>query len=390
MSSFDHQPIETIRFNERDQRKIIDELRTRKSDDKGLSRAVRVMYNAPCMTVSISNPGGNTVRYSVIPRNLSRRGVAFLHGRFIYPDSKCNIVLPTLDGESMTMEGHIVRCHHLTGTIHEVAAGFDSPIDLTLFVQMTAAELEAHHEEYTNDVANGTIEQGPRKLGNILLIDSYALDLKLFCTLLDRTGFHCHGFANATEAMEAVNTQEIDAAIIDVCREPAYGLQTISGLREQGLKGPILAISADDDEETRDAALQAGAEVFLAKPLEGDIIEEELAKLLCIELVDVIPTDPIISTLSEDESMRPLLREFVNNARELISTLKSAHYAQDLNHLRLICRQLKGAGGGYGFEDVTYSAQSVIDTISTAENDAQVVREAVDNLLDVLRRIRVC
>lgn len=79
------------------------------------------------MTVSVANPGGYVVNDSVIPRNLSRRVVALFHGRFVYPDCKYNIILPTLDGKSMTMEGLIVRRKHLTGMIHEVAAAFSSP-----------------------------------------------------------------------------------------------------------------------------------------------------------------------------------------------------------------------------------------------------------------------
>ncbi len=120
MSSFDHHPIETIRLNDRDKRRIIEEIKSRKPEGKGPTRGIRVTYNSTRMTVSIANPGGNVVNYSVIPRNISRHGVSFSHGRFVYPDCQCNIVLATLDGESMTMEGRIVRCDHLMGTIHEV------------------------------------------------------------------------------------------------------------------------------------------------------------------------------------------------------------------------------------------------------------------------------
>jgi len=389
LSQFDNHPIETIRFNERDKRKILDSLIMPQQEDKGSARNMRIVYSAPSMTVSITNPGGNTVTYSVIPRNLSRRGVSFLHGRFIYPDCKCSVILPTLDDEKVTMEGYIVRCIHLAGTIHEVATIFDSPVDLSLFVEMTPSEQETHHEEYSNDVASGAVVQGPRRLGDVLLIDGYPLDLKLYSTLLDRIGFHSQGFPSGTEAMQVISASEVNVAIVDVCRDPAYGLETIIKLRKEGVKRPVVAISVDDDEETREAALQAGADAFLSKPLDETVIEEQLCKLLHIEVMDASPIDPIVSTYNEDESMRPLLRLFINNAREMIGTLNSMDFATDPDHLYLVCRQLKGAGGGYGFEDVTYSAQSVMDTIGTIEDDVESVQEAVDNLLDVLRRVRV-
>lgn len=67
MSSFDHHPIETIRPNDRDKRRIIEEIKSRKPDGMGQTRGIRVTYNSACMTVSIANPGGNVVNYSVIP-----------------------------------------------------------------------------------------------------------------------------------------------------------------------------------------------------------------------------------------------------------------------------------------------------------------------------------
>jgi CheY-like chemotaxis protein len=389
MSSFDHQPIETIRLNDRDKRRIIDEIKSRKHEGKGPSRGLRVSYNSTCMTVSIVNPGGNAVKYSVIPRNLSRHGVAFFHGRFIYPDCKCNIVLPTLDGESMTMEGRIVRCDHLTGTIHEVAASFNSPVDLTMFAKMTPDEVEMHLEEYANDLANGEIEQGPLNLGHVLMVDSYKLDRVLYGTMLDRIGLSCHESANAQEALDLVDTKPIDAAIIDVCQDPEYGLQLVRQLKERPFEGPIVAISADDDEAIQAAALDAGAEAFLAKPIESGVLEEHLERLMGIQVSGASQLDPIVSSLSGDEAMRPLLRGFVNDVRETASALKQAGRAVDPEHVRLICRQLKGAGGGYGYQEVTLSAREVIETLDTAENDAERIREAVDELLDVLRRVRV-
>ena len=391
MSSFDNNTIKTIRYTEREQRKIIDDLRNRnsKTDYKGTRRAVRVLYNVPAMTVSISNPGGNVVNYSVIPRNLSRRGIAFLHGRFIYPESKCNINLPTLDGESMTVTGKIIRCQYLSDTVHEVAALFDSPIDLTLFVDMSPAELEAHHEEYARDIAEGTIEQGSIRLGEILVIDSFQHDLKLCGALLDKIGFRYQAYPDATEAVEKANLGRIDAAIIDVCIEPSYGLQTIELFKQGEFQQPILAISADDNDATRDAAIQAGASAFLGKPLEQTMLENALAKLLRLDLLNGGNVDPIISSLCDDATIKPLLRDFVNNTKELIGTIRSVLDVNDYDHLKLVCRQLKGAGGGFGFEDLSYNAQSVIDTIQAASEDTQAIRQSVDELLDVMSRLRV-
>ena len=45
MSSFDHPPIETIRLNDRDKRRIIEEIKERKPEGKGPNRGIRVTHN---------------------------------------------------------------------------------------------------------------------------------------------------------------------------------------------------------------------------------------------------------------------------------------------------------------------------------------------------------
>lgn len=157
---------------------------------------------------------------------------------------------------------------------------FNSPVDLTLFAKMTPEEIEMHLEEYAGDVANGEIEPGPLNLGHVLMVDSYKLDRRLCGTILDRVRLNCHESANTQESLELIETKPIDAAIIDVCRDPEYGLQLIRQLKGGLFEGPIVSISANDDDKTRAAALDAGADVFLAKPIDSDDLEEHLDRLL--------------------------------------------------------------------------------------------------------------
>ena len=388
MSSFDHHPIETIRLDDRERRKVIEAIKKPKAQQSGSSRGVRVAYNSSCVTVSIANPGGNNVNYSVIPRNLSRRGIAFLHGRFVYPDSRCSIVLQTLDDENMTMEGTIVRCDHLAGTIHEVAAVFSSPIDLTLFTNMTPAELDLHMAEYEDDVSRGDIESGPVDLGTVLLVDGYRLDRRLYSVFLDRAGYICRDAANAQDALNVVRSSDVDAAVIDVCRKPEYGLDLIDQLKDAAFGGHVLAISADDDESTKASALSAGAQTFLAKPIEGEVLTYQVHQLVGNGREMGGAGDPIVSSLSGDDSMRPLLRDFIGDARGMAKTLRSAERVSDREHVRLICRQLKGAGGGYGFAEVTQSACDVIEALDLSVDDLERQKAAIDDLLDVLARVR--
>ncbi len=389
MSSFDHTPIETIRINDRENRRIVDEIRARRSESKGPARGIRVNYANTSVTVTITNPGGNTANYTVIAKNLSRRGIGFFHGRFIYPDSPCKVVIPTLDDESITMEGKIARCQHVTGTIHEVGVIFDSPLDLTLFTQMTAKEIDTHLEEHSDDVASGEINSQPTEKGKLLLVDPSKLDRALCVTFLGQVGLCGYESADAEEARQVTGFMEVDAAIIDVSREPEYGFDLIKEMRQAGFNGPILAISIEDDEQTQSLAIESGASEFLPKPIDSDSLHQVLDSLMGLGISDGSVEDPIYSTFGDDKAMRPLLREFVNNIKDTPGELKKSLQASDQDRIRIICRQLKGAGGGYGYDEVTSGAQEVLESLEDAQSDVEGLRATVDELIGILHRVSI-
>jgi CheY-like chemotaxis protein len=355
---------------------------------KGPARNLRVVYNAERIKVCITNPGGNNVCYSAIPRNLSRHGIAFLHGQFVYPNSQCGVTLKTLDGEIVSMVGTIIRCNHLGGTIHEVAAKFNSPIDLTHFARLTPEEAHSHGIEYQHDVESGRIDRGPKALGRVLVVDAYKLDRLLFTTMLDQAGYSSTGVATAEEALGCVQGGHFDLAIVDVCRDQASGTGQIKRLRDKGFGGAIIAVSAEDKDTLEQEALASGADVLLPKPITGESLISSAKALLGRDSGSRNGTNEIVSTLSGDQALQPLLQAFIDDARSAVAGLRSALDESDEQSLLRICRQLKGSGGSYGFEAITSSAELVLQSLGGAEKDIGRQRASVDNLIKVIDRIR--
>jgi hypothetical protein len=116
------------------------------SDDQE-RRGVRATYDVGHLDVEIDQPCGSTVSYSVIPRNLSTRGFAFAHGRFLYVGSPCRVHLRTLDGQTLVAPGRIITCRHLHGVCHEIIVLFDGPIDLSRFVELDGTERQRARDE---------------------------------------------------------------------------------------------------------------------------------------------------------------------------------------------------------------------------------------------------
>lgn len=92
------------------------------------------------------------------------------------------------------------------------------------------------------------------------------------------------------------------------------------------------------------------------------------------------PQDPIFSSLASDADMIELVQEFVTNLRERMAALRSAFEAHNLTQIAQLAHQLKGAGGGYGF-DVISLAAAELETASKGAESVDQVRQQMDELI---------
>ncbi len=69
----------------------------------------------------------------VAPRNLSRTGVSLLHGKLIYPGTRCVVGLHSMDGQRVPIHGNIIWCRFVTGRVHEHGVKFTDQLDLKAF-----------------------------------------------------------------------------------------------------------------------------------------------------------------------------------------------------------------------------------------------------------------
>lgn len=107
----------------------------------------------------IAQPGGTKGKFRITPRNISRSGLAFLHGSFLHVGTTCTMYARTLRGESRCIEGTVVRCNHVRAHIHDVGVRFKEQLQPYLFVSQSAAiDAERESPEET-DYRNGVLRQ---------------------------------------------------------------------------------------------------------------------------------------------------------------------------------------------------------------------------------------
>ncbi len=116
--------------------------------------------------------------------------------------------------------------------------------------------------------------QGATK--KILIVDDQQEQRDLIATLLQPLGFILEKAASGEECLASVKSSKPDLILLDLSMGALGGLETAKRLRTDNYLMPILVVSANAYPSDRQAAIDAGCNDFLAKPLK---IGELLAKL---------------------------------------------------------------------------------------------------------------
>ena len=93
---------------------------------------------------------------------------------------------------------------------------------------------------------------------------------------LAREGYRPMITQDARVALEMATREGCDAAIVDMMLGADRGTDVVRRLREQGMRGPVVVLSALSGVEDRTDGLEAGADDYIAKPFD---FSELLARL---------------------------------------------------------------------------------------------------------------
>jgi HPt (histidine-containing phosphotransfer) domain-containing protein len=93
--------------------------------------------------------------------------------------------------------------------------------------------------------------------------------------------------------------------------------------------------------------------------------------------------DPIRSSYQDDPDMMEIVREFVSELPERAVALEECVESGDLAKLQTLAHQLKGAGGGYGFPQITEAAARLESDVKGGA-EAGAIKDSLGLLIEVL------
>lgn len=99
----------------------------------------------------------------------------------------------------------------------------------------------------------------------ILILEDALLSRRILNRTLQSGGYEVIEATNGAEGLEILKTQPVDCILLDLLMPTMGGLEVLTILKQRGSNIPVIVITADIQETTRQQCLNLGAVAVLHK-----------------------------------------------------------------------------------------------------------------------------
>jgi len=114
---------------------------------------------------------------------------------------------------------------------------------------------------------------------SILLAEDNIINQKVAQSIFKNIGYEIDLARNGVEAVKLAEEKKHDVVFMDLLMPEMDGFQAAEKIRGLGLEMPIVAMSADDDDQRKADAILSGMDEYLSKPARVEKIKQLLIKL---------------------------------------------------------------------------------------------------------------
>ena len=212
----------------------------------------------------------------------------------------------------------------------------------------------------------------------VLVAEDNPTNRKVIQKILERAGHQCFLARHGEEALDLIDKREFDALVLDMNMPGMPGTDVARMyrlMRGEQRRMPIIMFSANATPEAREESLDAGADDFLSKPIQVELLLATLSRLVTRFRAGDLPDHPqfradVITGLPGSHANQPVLDlqslmdlegvssdphflddlivEFINENRRMIDRLESALKGQEWDRVKEILHAMRGAALSIG------------------------------------------
>ncbi|MDC0558989.1 response regulator [Candidatus Izimaplasma bacterium] len=242
-----------------------------------------------------------------------------------------------------------VKTQSFVSTLEHFDRIIEIPCSSEMFIErITTSKQENIPTEILEETKN-------EKKQKILLVDDNNINRRVMSELLKGMYLDVKEASDGFEAIELVKQENFNMIFMDIFMPGMDGYETSKKIRElEGVKGsiPIIAVTANDVEETRDKVVECGMNGVLSKPLRKDNLEKLLNEYFS-NIINAVDEDdeelPVFNQnefelFYEESFLRvEIIDTFINDKQSDLSRITEAFKAKDCDLIYKAFHYLKSS-----------------------------------------------
>lgn len=251
----------------------------------------------------------------------------------------------------------------------------------------------------------------------VLVADDNVTNQEVIRLILENAGFHVHVVGDGEEALDALEDEAFDVALVDMHMPRRSGLDVIKTYQFMTVSGPatpIVLLTANVTSDGLRKAEEAGAAAYLTKPVGAHELVETISRVMRREPSErksipsadrtddnsaetPSPEEPVLvsdktlqrlASMARDPAfMSELIDNFLRDAGKVVTDMETAESLGDLEQLRYHAHALHGSAANLGVVALSEAAAALRHADRT-DLKTGTVRYELDRIRELLERSR--
>jgi len=151
---------------------------------------------------------------------------------------------------------------------------------------------------------------------------------------------------------------------------------------------PVVVISGNTNKRNVLAAIEAGAERVISKPLKKEVIIQVVNEILGKDFLVKNRGESKFSYKENDELTKQLRNFFLNSFPEKERGILDSIKTKNTELLKMITHEIKGTGGAVGYPELTVLAREIYGRLMEPKTNWEIIELKYDEIFAIVQRMK--